>query len=230
MARLATQIRALLPSSPRAAPGFKKNEETAASAARILPDEFSVVTFVDHGPIMVVTHLAIMAAGGILVPADATYPADRLKLMMEETECVVALVHAHDRQQLLKKLGESGAGGSASAGTDANEHVNEYAAMANKLVAVESIGGYSVSDDGITIVPPAIPTTLEELDAAAAAVAAAAAGESSSDEADEAAVNFASPFKLCHIVFTSGSTGVAKGVMTEHRALLAHGTAKNEGK
>jgi amino acid adenylation domain-containing protein len=49
---------------------------------------------------------------------------------------------------------------------------------------------------------------------------------SSANDSDGGRMRVALPTDLCHIVFTSGSTGIPKGVLVEHQSLVAYGDAK----
>ena len=57
-----------------------------------------------------------------------------------------------------------------------------------------------------------------------ASVGSASSQEQRNDSSGD--VKTIMPTDLCHIVFTSGSTGIPKGVLVEHQSLVAYGMAK----
>ncbi|MGD2116714.1 MAG: amino acid adenylation domain-containing protein, partial [Acidobacteriota bacterium] len=55
---------------------------------------------VPRGPEMVVSLLGVLEAGGAYVPLDATYPAERIAFMLEDSEAPVVLATAETRDRL----------------------------------------------------------------------------------------------------------------------------------
>jgi non-ribosomal peptide synthetase component F len=69
--------------------------------------EVRVGVCVERGLDMVVGLLAILKAGGVYVPLDPNYPADRLRYSMEDSQSPVLLTHRHVYPQLPEYSGKA---------------------------------------------------------------------------------------------------------------------------
>jgi amino acid adenylation domain-containing protein len=124
--------------------------------------EIRVGILMDRSPGLVVSLLAVLEAGGVFVPLDPSYPAERLKYMVKDAGVKIVLT---DSVQL--ELATSiTAGGAALLSVDAEMASDEF--------------GYAVIENQL-----------------------------SQDD-------------LAYILYTSGSTGLPKGVAISHRALANH--------
>ena len=62
--------------------------------------EMAVGLSMERSPELILGILAIVKAGGVYVPLDASYPDERLRFMLEDTAARLVLVHAATRQRL----------------------------------------------------------------------------------------------------------------------------------
>lgn len=132
------------------------------------PDD-RIAICVERGLEMVIGLLGILKAGAAYVPLDSSYPAERLRYMIEDCKPVLLLTQGHLRATL--------------------PHVAiPILALDVDWGAVDSVSGDEPGDDPVQMTPA----------------------------------------NLAYVMYTSGSTGVPKGVMVEHRHVTRYLAAFHE--
>jgi amino acid adenylation domain-containing protein len=139
---------------------------------------------------LVVGLLAVLKAGGAYVPLDPSYPADRLRAMLDDSAPVALLVD---------RAGEQACGPQSPGDEDPSA---DSGARSPIVIDLEGASTRALSESGGK--PPH----------SKAALRAAEEFERNLDRGGLTSRN------LAYVIYTSGSTGMPKGAMNEHRAVV----------
>lgn len=173
----------------------------ATAAARILQGRgvgpgCVVATCVDEGHLMIITQLAILLAGGAFVPVDPNFPNQRIAYMLQDSQALFVVARGGDISKITL-------------------------ALQNKTDVLETsgIGG------GIPTRVPAKCIDVKDLVASADDMDVNAGNDfgdeqattEDGDESDDEGNGHD-----CWIYYTSGSTGLPKGVLCQHRCAVGY--------
>ena len=176
-------------------------------------DEAKVVMLVEEGVGLVVCELAVLKAGAAFVPVDPNWPAQRQAFIISDCAAKLVLMQRTGAQALIKKLTDAGlcvllpgAGEITECGNaPGGAHVSVTA-----LIWEDSVynNPRPASTNGNTRCHPGFhnPSALVRLDIPR---------------------NMACRTqRASHVIYTSGTSGQPKGVVCEHRSLVAYMSAK----
>jgi acyl-CoA synthetase (AMP-forming)/AMP-acid ligase II len=180
----------------------------ALIAAGIQPGE-AVALWTPNSATWVISALGALAAGAVLVPVNTRYKGAEASYLLRKSRAVLLIVDngflGHDYLGMLREAGqEAASGGQQGAGTDA------------------PLPGLPRLRTVVTLRPDSDPVAVcyDEF-----LVGAALAGPEAVDER----ISALTPGTLCDLVFTSGTSGVPKGVMTSHEASVRTSLAWADG-
>ncbi|HMN80094.1 MAG TPA: amino acid adenylation domain-containing protein [Burkholderiaceae bacterium] len=165
--------------------------------ARGVGPDAPVGVALERGVTLVVALLAIVKAGGAYVPLDPEYPAERLALMLEDTEAKVVLTQSSLLARL--PLGDPPVVLSADPFEDG---------MVEGLVAVPAAGTAAVERRRRAAARPAV-LCLDQREARAELNRQSPANPRGIGE----------PHHLAYVIYTSGSTGRPKGTAIPQQAV-----------
>ncbi len=125
---------------------YRRLDETSNRLARHLRSLGAgagtpVCLSLERSPELIVGMLAILKAGGIYVPLDASYPDERLELMLADAGAAIVLVHAATRERL--------AGRARLVAVDGDEWMGEKAGPLSLRVPAEALA-YVIYTSGST--------------------------------------------------------------------------------
>ncbi|AGL19084.1 non-ribosomal peptide synthetase [Actinoplanes sp. N902-109] len=154
---------------------------------------------------MVVACLAVLKAGGAYVPLDLDHPADRLRLMLEETGASLVLTSA-------------GPGSPAAAGPGAGQVDGDL--LTARVDGSWLMGHVDSEPSPVRVDGGPLPSSRDgRIPAGDWRVLDLGSAELAEQPVD-GALPVVRPDNACYVIFTSGSTGRPKGVVTRHRNVV----------
>jgi len=156
----------------------------------------------ERSPELILGTLAILKAGGVYVPLDATYPDERLAFMLEDTGARIVLVHERTRERIEALEGRLRRDPHPLAPSPTRTHTHPG----------EGEPCFELVDVGLWAGAPPLPGGRE---------CVWERGSGGEGREGELSVEMEVPATcLAYIIYTSGSTGRPKGVAVPHRAVV----------
>ncbi len=156
----------------------------------------------ERSPAFIIAVLAILKAGGAYLPLDPTYPAERLRFMLDDAQVSVLLTTQEQRTKNQEQRTDSTTERKGVCNTPPVEDEGAY----RTTPPVEDEGAYRTTppaDDG--------QRTVVYLDTEWETIARQPATNPACATSGD---------NLAYVMYTSGSTGIPKGVCVPHRAIV----------
>jgi non-ribosomal peptide synthetase component F len=171
-----------------------------------------VATCIDEGYLMIITHLAILLAGGALVPVDPNFPCHRVAHMLHSSRASFIVAQIEDHNKIAQAITvASTLGNPCSAGGAGPTVRSMECALDDEQEGTGITGEYDrpviVNMDHLTASLNA--RGFEE-------------GEEAENVEDREEHGQVGAEDACWIFFTSGSSGVPKAVLCQHQNAVAY--------
>ena len=166
-------------------------------------------TLVSEGPPAIELMLAIWHIGGVVVPLDHNDPVERIVAISKEANLDVLI--GHKAMGVLSQLN--------TMHCKTPEGTNKRT-TSTTTTTTTTTSTTTAATTTTTTTNPICTATYEET------ITNVDQSVDQSEQVHPTTWFHATTTDLCHIVFTSGSTGVPKGVLVEHQSVVSYGRAK----